>query len=78
MPDVGKHELQWAFVLRADHPRYQLRLEDGSTIGTSMHESWLQPRYATWRGNPNGFAPDQDDHLWRSGRPSVPLGAEAR
>ena len=59
--DVGKHGLQRAFVLRADHPRYQLRLEDGTTIGTSTHEAWLQPGYATGRGNPNGFAPDQDD-----------------
>jgi len=61
MSDIGKHGLQRAFVLRADHPRYQLRLADGTTVGTSMHESWLQPRYATGRGNPNGFAPDQDD-----------------
>jgi hypothetical protein len=61
MSDLGKHGLQRAFVLRADHPRYQLRLADGTTIGTSTHESWLQPRYATGRGNPNGFAPDQDD-----------------
>jgi hypothetical protein len=59
--DVGKHGLQRAFVLRADHPRYQLRLADGMTVGTSTHESWLWPRYATGRGNPNGFAPDQDD-----------------
>jgi hypothetical protein len=59
--DVGKHGLQRAFVLRADHPRYQLRLEDGTTIGTSTHDSWLQPRYATGPGNPNGLAPDQDD-----------------
>jgi hypothetical protein len=43
MSDVGKHGLQRAFVLRADHPKYQLRLENGSTIGTSMHESWLWP-----------------------------------
>ena len=43
MSDVGKHGLQRAFVLRADHPRYQLRLADGTTIGTSTHESWLQP-----------------------------------
>jgi hypothetical protein len=61
MSNVCKHGLQQAFVLRADHPRYQLRLEDRSTIGTSMHESWLRPRYATWQGNLNGFAPDQDD-----------------
>ncbi len=43
MSNVGKHGLQWTFVLRADHPRYQLRLEDGSTICTSMHKSWLRP-----------------------------------
>ena len=59
--DVGNHGLQRAFVLRADHPRYQLRLADGTTVGTSTHDSWLQPRYATGPGNPNGFAPDQDD-----------------
>jgi len=39
MSDVGKHGLQWAFVLRADHPRYQLRLADGTTVGTSTHDS---------------------------------------
>jgi hypothetical protein len=61
MSNVGKHGLQRAFVLRADHPRYQLRFEDRSTIGTSMHEFWLWLRYATWRGNPNGFTPDQED-----------------
>ena len=61
LSDVGKHGLQRAFVLRADHPRYKLRLADGTTVGTSTHESWLRPRYATGRGNPNGFAPDQDD-----------------
>ncbi len=60
MPDVGKHGLQRAFVLRADHSRYQLRLADGMTAGTSTHESWLWPCYATGRGT-NGFAPDQDD-----------------
>jgi hypothetical protein len=58
MSNVGKYGLQQAFVLRADHPWYQLRLEDESTIGTSTHESWLRPRYATWQGNPNNFAPD--------------------
>jgi hypothetical protein len=50
-----------AFVLRADHPRYQWRLADGTTVGTSTHESWLWPRYATGRGNPNGFVPGQDN-----------------
>jgi hypothetical protein len=69
MSDVSKHGLQRAFVLRADHPRYQLRLEDGSTIGTSTHKSWLWPQYATWWGNPNGFAPDQEDpfvEIWQT------------
>ncbi len=61
LSDIGKHGLQRAFVLRADHPRYKLRLVDGTTVGTSTHESWLRTRYATGRGNPNGFAPDQDD-----------------
>jgi len=80
MSNVGKHVLQRAFVLRTNHPRYQLRLEDGTTIGTSTHEPWLQPQYATWRGNPNGFAPDQDEIkttlLSRSAGPSLPREAE--
>ena len=68
MSDVGKHGLQRAFVLRADHPRYQLRLADGTTVGTNTHESWLWPCYATGRGNPNGFAPRDDPFadIWRT------------
>ena len=47
LSNVGKHGLQWAFILRADHPRYKLRSVDGTTVGTSTHESWLRPKYAT-------------------------------
>ncbi len=69
MSNIGKHGLQRAFVLRADHPRYQLRLADGTTVGTSMHKSWLWPRYATGRGNPNSVVPDQDNpfaDIWQT------------
>jgi len=63
LSDVGKHGLQRAFVLRADHPRYKLRLVVRTTVGTSTHESWLRPGYAT------GLAPDQDDpfvNIWQT------------
>ena len=61
MCDVARQGMQRAFVLKANHPRYTLRLEDGTTVGTSTYEAWLAPRYATWPGNPNGLAADQDD-----------------
>ena len=48
--------LQRAFVLKADHPRYRLQLENGATIWTHTGESWLKPRWA-----PGEFAEDQDD-----------------
>jgi hypothetical protein len=50
-----------AFVIKSDHPRYQLRLKSGVTVSTSMQEELLMPRLATWPGNPNDLAPDQDD-----------------
>jgi hypothetical protein len=48
--------LQRAFVLKAEHPRYRLRLESGATIWTHTGESWLKPRWA-----PGEFAENQDD-----------------
>jgi len=48
--------LQRAFVLKADYPRYRLRLENGAKIWTHTGESWLTPRWA-----PGEFAEDQDD-----------------
>jgi hypothetical protein len=39
-----------------NHPKYCIRLEEGKTVGTSIGESWLTPRWA-----PSEFAPDQDD-----------------
>jgi hypothetical protein len=56
----GRRQL-WAFVIKSDHPRYQLRLESGVTVSTSMQEAVLMPRLATWPGNPNDLAPDQDN-----------------
>ena len=59
--DEGKHGRQWAFVCNADHPPYQLKLESGATVSTSMQETWLTPQFATGPGNPNNLAPPQDD-----------------
>jgi hypothetical protein len=56
----GRRQLR-AFVIKSDHPRYQLRLESGVMVSTSMQEALLMPRLATWPGNPNDLAPDQDD-----------------
>jgi hypothetical protein len=63
MYDVSGHALgmdpmglQRGFVLEADHPKYQIRLETGARVHTNARESWLQPRYA-----PGQFAADQDD-----------------
>jgi hypothetical protein len=56
----GRRQLR-AFVIKLDHPRYQLRLEAGVTVSTSMQEALLMPRLVTWPGNPNDLAPDQDD-----------------
>jgi hypothetical protein len=54
MSDVGRHGLQQAFVLKSDHPQYQLRLESGVTVGTSMAEAILTPRLSD-------LVPDQDN-----------------
>ncbi len=54
LADVCKHRLQRAFVMESDHPQYQLRLENGVTVSTSIQESWLKSRIL-------GMAPDQDD-----------------
>ena len=52
--DVGEHRLQRAFVMESDHPQYQLRLENGVTVSTSIQELWLKSRILA-------MAPDQDD-----------------
>ena len=54
MSDVGKHGLQRAFVLKLDHPQYQLRLESEVTVGRFMVEAFLIPRLS-------GLALDQGD-----------------
>jgi hypothetical protein len=59
--DVGNHRHQRAFVLESDHPRYKLRLEDGTTASASTYNNWLSLGYATWEGNPNGFALERND-----------------
>ena len=59
--DIGDHGHQRAFVLESDHPCYKLRLEDGMTVSASTYTDWLSPGYATWEGNPNGFAQERDD-----------------
>ena len=59
--DIGNHGLQRVFVLELDHPCYELRLEDGTTVSASTYNDWLSPGYATWEGNPNGFAQERDD-----------------
>ncbi len=43
-------------MLKADHPRYCLCLENGATIWTHTGESWLKPRWASGE-----FTEDQDD-----------------
>ncbi len=42
------------FVMESDHPQYQLRLENGVTVSTSIQELWLKSRIS-------GMALDQDD-----------------
>ena len=59
--DIGDHGHQRAFVLESDHPCYKLRLEDGTTVSASTYNDWLSPGYATWEGNPNGFAQEWDN-----------------
>ena len=57
MCDVrGTAGLQRAFVLSADHSKYQLCLEEGKTIGTHIGKAWMAPQWA-----PGEFVPDQDD-----------------
>ena len=43
-------------MLEAEHPIYLLRLEDGTTIDTSVTPMYLIPTYP-----PGNFAPDSDD-----------------
>jgi len=76
MSDVGKDGLQWAFVLRADHPRYQLRLADGTTVGTSTHDSWLQPRYRQGGVIQTALRQTKTTLLSISEKPSLPREAE--
>jgi hypothetical protein len=54
LTNLGKHGLLQAFVMKSDHPQYQLRLESGATKSTSIQKAWLAPRIL-------GMAPDQDD-----------------
>ncbi len=71
--DVRKHGLQRAFLLKLDHPRYKLRLESGTMGSTSIKESWLALRLASWAGNLKDIALDQDDPF-SSIRRQVELG----
>ncbi len=52
LANVGDHRLQRAFVLESHHPKYQLRLEDGTTVATNMQDVWLTSRM-------RGMAPDR-------------------
>jgi hypothetical protein len=63
MADVGKHGLQGAFVIKLDHPQFQLRLESGATESTSMQEVWMSPRLLWELGNMNNIASDQDNQF---------------
>ncbi len=71
--NIGKHGLQRAFILKSDHPRYKLRLESGRMVSTSIKESWLAPCLASWAGNLNDIALDQDNPF-SSIRRQVELG----
>ncbi len=59
--DIGNHGHQRAFVLESAHPCYKLRLEDSTTASASTYNDWLNPSYATWEENPNGFALERDN-----------------
>ncbi len=61
MANVGKHGLQRVFVIKLDHPQYQLRLESRVTESTSMQEAWMLPRLSCELGNVNNVAPDQNN-----------------
>ncbi len=39
LADMGDHRLQQAFVLESHHPKYQLQLEDGTTVATNMQDA---------------------------------------
>ncbi len=54
LADVGNHRLQRAFVIRSDHPKYWLRLENGTIVSTNIQDSWLNARMLE-------MAPDRDD-----------------
>ncbi len=63
--------LQRGFILKADHPRYWIKLEDGGTVWTHVGKSWLTPRWA-----PGQFATDQDDPFANEkGNKSMKLGS---
>ena len=61
MANMGKHWLQQGFVVKLNHPQYQLRLESGATESTSMQEAWMLPRLSCELGNVNNVAPDQNN-----------------
>ena len=48
--------LQRAFVLKADHPRYRLRLHSDQEINTAVTPAGLMPQYS-----PGYFPPDVED-----------------
>jgi len=76
MSDVGNHGMQRAFVLRADHPRYQLRLADGTTIGTSTHEPGFSQDMQRGGETRTTLRRIKTTRLLRSARPSLPREAE--
>jgi hypothetical protein len=71
--NVGSHGLQRAFIIMSDHPHYQLRLEVGITVKTSIQEAWMAPCLNNGPGNPNDLAPDADNPF-TSIRHEVELG----
>ena len=56
MCHAGGDQLQREFVLEAEHPRYCLRLADGTTIDISVTPAYLIPAYPSGK-----FAPDSND-----------------
>ncbi len=57
--------------MKADHPRYWIKLEDGETVWTHVGKFWLRPCWA-----PGQFAPDQDDPFVKEkGNKNLKLGS---
>ncbi len=55
--DVEEFGLQKGLVTRADHPSYEICLDCGHVVDTSVTSAVLFPSYAEWEGNTNKFAP---------------------